>query len=150
MFSSISRNCVIFFFTVLSTSWWGCCCFPSHIGNKLNMECLRDAIMLKKKEVGNDGWRSLCWKVLAVPGWVLILGALETYLARTCLYGASHHRKAKSERREWTGSSWADPLTSLILFLAGSVCLAQHFVFYFGINDLLLRDLQKIILNLTM
>lgn len=56
---------------------------------------------VKEKEGGNDGSRSLCWKVLAVPVPVLILGRTETYLARACLWGASTGRqrvKARADR----------------------------------------------------
>lgn len=53
------------------------------------------------------------------------------------------HRKAKSDSREWTSSSLAVPFT-LILFLAGSVCLAQNFVFILASMTYFLGILKRL------
>lgn len=62
------------------------------------------------------------------------------------------HRKAKSESREWTKSSLGSSVhffDSFFFFPFGWVyLLGSKFCFYFGTNDLLLRDLQGSILNL--
>lgn len=79
------------------------------------------------KEKGDGKWRL---KILAVPGWILILGGRKTYLARAALYGASTRKqRVKVENRKT--HLWGVQFTSLILFffLAGSLCLAQNFVF---------------------
>lgn len=113
------------------------------------MERLRDVIILKKRETGNDDSRSLCGKVLAVPGWILILGGRKTYLARATLYGASTRKqRVKVENRKT--HLWGVQFTSLILFFFWLDLFAWlKICVCFGTSNLLLRDLQEIILNLS-
>lgn len=65
LFSEIFCNFLIFF-TIPSTSWRDCCCFPSPIGNKLNMECWTDGIMFLK---GGREWETGTQDLSAGKSW---------------------------------------------------------------------------------